>query len=188
MSKQHLASTDQAIVAQVRGGDSAAYAQLMQRYEHKLMRYVMYQVKDAALAADIVQETFIKAYENLWSYKPAYAFSTWLYRIAHNQMVSALRKQHHVVPNSEAFLADLAYEPKIAEAIDQSFTKTNVQHCLHDLDQKYRDVLQLVYFEDMSYSQVADVLRVPAATVGVWVARGKSKLRAICERKGTHHA
>lgn len=180
--------TDQAIVTQVRGGDSAAYDLLMKRYEQKLLRYIFYQTADEALAADIVQEAFIKAYENLWSYNPTYPFSSWLYRIAHNQMVNAFRKQRHVELNSDHLLETLEYDPKIAESIDRDFMKADVQDCLRQLDKKYREVLQLLFFEQMSYSDVSDILHIPTSTVGVWVSRGKSKLRAICERKGTHHA
>ncbi len=90
-------ANDKTIVAQITGGDSAAYAILMQRYEQKLLRYVGYQVRDADLTADIVQETFIKAYQNLQSYKPAYPFSAWLYRIAHNHMINTLKQQRRTV-------------------------------------------------------------------------------------------
>jgi RNA polymerase sigma-70 factor (ECF subfamily) len=188
MNNAKNTETDQAIVARVRGGDSDAYALLIGRYEQKLLRYVAFQTRDYDLAADIVQESFIKAYVNLWSYRETYSFSAWIYRIAHNQMVSTLRSIRHSVPDADTVLDKIAYDPELAEAIDIAALQANVQNCLQGLEYKYRAVLQLVYFERMTYSDAADVLHIPPSTVGVWVLRAKAKLRAICEQKGTTHA
>ena len=77
--------SDEVLVVQVIEGDADAYATLMTRYESRLLRYVIYLIHDQAAAEDAVQETFIKAYQNLRSYKPSYKFSSWIYRIAHNE-------------------------------------------------------------------------------------------------------
>lgn len=182
------AETDQAIVARITGGDSEAYALLMQRYEQKLLRYVGFQVHDDGLAADIVQETFIKAYQNLQSYRPAYSFSSWIYRIAHNHMINTLKRQRHLVSDDAEHLPELSYDAKFAETFDRRLLQKDVQLCLKELENKYKDVIQLVYFEQLKYEDAADVLRVPTSTIGVWLSRAKAKLRVICEQKGTNHA
>lgn len=180
-------TSDQTIVAQVTGGDTAAYAELMARYEQKLLRYVVYLIHDEAAAADIVQDTFIKAYQNLRSYKPAYKFSSWIYRIAHNETMNAIKRNKHQSGTDIETVVEASYDPRLAEQIDAAFLKASVQDCLEKLEPKYREVIQLVYFEQMKYDEASDVLHVPSSTVGVWLKRAKSKLRAICESKGAHY-
>lgn len=179
---------DAAIVARVTSGDSAAYAELMARYEQKLLRYVTYLLHDEAAAADVVQETFIKAYRNLKSYKSVYKFSSWIYRIAHNETMNAIRRSKHASGSDIDELPDIGYDPKLAEKIDSELLANRVRECVSALEPKYREVIQLVYFEQMKYEDASDVLHIPTSTVGVWLKRAKDKLRTICEQKGTHHA
>lgn len=175
---------DAAIVARVTNGDSNAYAELMERYEQKLFRYVVYLLRDEATAADIVQDTFIKAYQNLRSYKPAYKFSSWLYRIAHNETMNVIRKNKHRSEADIETLPELGYDPRLAEKLDKALLKKQVQRCLGELEPKYREVVQLIYFEQMKYDEAGDVLHVPTSTVGVWLKRAKDKLRVICSQRG----
>ena len=173
---------NEAIVARVTSGDSDAYAELMARYEPKLHRYVTYLIHDSMSAHDVVQETFIKAYEHLQSYKPSYKFSSWVYRIAHNEAMNAVKKLRRNVAEADVEdMPDLGYEPNLDEQLDAEITKVQVHRCLARLEPKYREVVQLTYFEHMQYDEVSDVLRIPTATVGVWLMRAKKKLRVICE-------
>lgn len=179
----YVAESDEAIVARVTGGDSDAYAELMARYEPKLHRYVTYLIHDPMTAHDVVQETFIKAYEHLQSYKPSYKFSSWLYRIAHNEAINAVKKlRRNVAESGVEDIPDVGYEPNLDEQLDAEITKAQVRRCLARLAPKYREVVQLTYFEHMQYDEVSDVLHIPTSTVGVWLMRAKKQLRAICER------
>ena len=173
---------DEAIAARVTGGDSDAYAELMARYEPKLHRYATYLIHHPAAAHDVMQETFIKAYQHLQSYKPTYKFSSWLYRIAHNEAMNAVKKRGSTAAEDIETLPELGYEPHLDEQLDAEMTKVQVHRCLAKLEPKYREVVQLTYFEHMQYDEVSDVLRVPTSTVGVWLMRAKKQLRAICER------
>ncbi len=153
----------------------------------QVARYVTYLIHDDAAAADIVQDTFIKTYQNLRSYKPAYKFSSWIYRIAHNETMNALKRgKHHSSADIET-VPEATYDPGLAEKIDAGIVRDQVQECLKELEPKYREVVQLVYFEQMKYDEASDVLHVPTSTVGVWLKRAKDKLRSICEQKGAHH-
>lgn len=175
---------DAAIAARVTGGDVDAYAELMARYEPKLQRYVVYLIHDPATAQDVVQETFIKAYQNLRSYNLTYKFSSWIYRIAHNEAMNAVKKTKRLSSADAQDMPELSYEPHFDEVIDKTILKAHVQGCLGKLDPKYREVVQLIYFEQMKYDEVSDILHVPVSTVGVWLSRAKIKLRSICEQKG----
>lgn len=179
--------TDAEIVVRITGGDSAAYAVVMARYETKLLRYVVYLIHDEAAAADIVQDTFIKAYRNLRSYNSHYKFSSWIYRIAHNETMNALRRQKHLSSADIEEVPEASYDPNLAEQIDANILQDDVQACLSELEPKYREVVQLIYFEQLKYDEASDILHVPPSTVGVWLNRAKAKLRIICTQRGAHH-
>lgn len=177
--------TDEDIVAKIIGGDIDAYGELMSRYEQKLLRYVIYLTRQQISAADVVQDTFIKAYQNLRGFNPKYKFSSWIYRIAHNETMNAIKKERHINRNVEIdSIVEFNHESDIISKIDQKILKTNLKVCLDVLDNKYREILMLQYFENMKYSEISDVLKIPTATVGVRAARAKAKLKQICEKKG----
>lgn len=176
---------DEYIVAMVTSGNVEAYGEIMKRYEPRLKRYVVYLIHNDAMASDVVQDTFIKAYKNMRSFNAKYKFSSWIYRIAHNEAMNAIKREKHIdYDHDVSEIAESSYEPTIIEDIDAGILKDDVKACLDNLDLKYREVLMLQYFEHMKYSEIADVLHAPTATIGVWAARGKTMLKVICERKG----
>lgn len=176
---------DEDIVARVQGGDVEAYGDIMKRYEAKLTRYVVYLIHDAMAASDVVQETFIKAYQNIQGFNPKYKFSSWVYRIAHNEAMNAVKRDKHITHDLDVEeVREAAYETSTVRDIDRAILKDDMQACLDSIELKYREVLMLQYYEHMKYGEIADVLHVPPATVGVWAARGKARLRELCEKKG----
>lgn len=182
MSTQN--TPDETIVSAVIGGDIEQYATLIKRYETKLQRYVVYLIHDETTAYDTVQDTFIKAYQNLRSYNADYRFSSWIYRIAHNEAMNAVKRHKHVSNDDVDTIPDMSYESDLEDIVDSKILKTHIHSCLARLDPKYREVIQLVYFEHMKYEDIADVLRIPTSTVGVWLSRAKTKLRKLCEERG----
>lgn len=182
MSK--TATSDESIVAEITAGNVEMFAEIMARYEAKLTRYVIYLIHDNGTATDVVQETFIKAYQNLNSFNTKYKFSSWIYRIAHNEAMNAIKKHRFLYSEEVDDLPSKEYEQNISELIDGDLLKINVHDCLKQLETKYREVIQLVYFENMKYDDVSDVLHIPSSTVGVWLSRAKSKLKLICTQKG----
>lgn len=180
--------SDESIVKLITSGDIDAYGELMARYEQKLLRYVIYLIHDHATAADVVQETFIKTYQNLNGFNAKYKFSSWIYRIAHNEAMNAIKKDRHIAYDVDTeTVQEATYESTVIQDIDQAILKADMQLCLDKLDIKYREVLMLQYYENMKYSDIADILHIPVATVGVRATRAKAKLRVLCEQKGVHH-
>lgn len=177
-------ASDKATVAKVIDGNVDAYADIMARYETKLHRYVTYLIHDQATAYDVVQETFIKAYQNLQGFNSSYKFSSWIYRIAHNEAMNAVKKMRQVSDTDIDELPEVGYDPHIDDSLDKDILKAHVHGCVAKLEPKYREVVQLVYFEQMKYEEVGEVLHVPTSTVGVWLSRAKAKLKEICESEG----
>lgn len=176
--------SDEAIVVQVLGGNIDMYEELMVRYEAKLQRYVTYLIHDPTAALDVVQETFIKAFQNLRNYNPDYKFSSWIYRIAHNEAMNSLKKNRYLAEADIELLPDQSYDSNTADLFDQKILGQTVRDCLGELEPKYREIIQLIYFEHMKYNEVSDILRIPTSTVGVWLSRAKAHLKRICEQKG----
>lgn len=83
---------DEMLIKKIQSGEKDLYSLIMDRYEEKLLRYSNYLVNDEHKAVDVVQESFIKAYVNLNSFDTAKKFSSWLYRIAHNESINVLKK------------------------------------------------------------------------------------------------
>lgn len=177
--------TDEEIVTTVIAGDVNSYGDLMARYEQKLIRYVIYLARDQISAQDVVQETMIKAYQNLRNYNSKYKFSSWIYRIAHNEAMNAIKKDRRINRNIDIeTISDHGRESDVMHEIDRAILRTDLNVCLKKLDVKYREILMLQYFENMKYTEIADVLRIPTSTVGVRASRAKNKLKEICRQKG----
>ncbi|NCU30719.1 RNA polymerase sigma factor [Candidatus Saccharibacteria bacterium] len=184
MASNRLEVTDESIVASIVAGDIDAYADILARYEAKLHRYVVYLIHNQTMADDIVQDTFIKAYQNLQGFNSKYKFSSWIYRIAHNEAMNAIKKVRHMADDDIDELPDTSYDQRIEEVVDSDILKAHVQGCLGKLEPKYREVIQLVYFEHMKYEEVSDILHVPTSTVGVWLSRAKTRLKELCKQRG----
>ncbi len=175
--------SDATLITRIIAGNAELYAEIMQRYESKLLRYVTYLIHDSNAARDVVQITFIKTYQNLQGFDTKYKFSSWIYRIAHNEAMNIIKSSSHYVDEDINNLPEARYEPTTADAIDNEILTTNVHECVSRLEPKYREVIQLVYFERMKYEEASDVLHIPTSTVGVWLSRAKTRLKRICEQK-----
>jgi RNA polymerase sigma-70 factor (ECF subfamily) len=154
----------------------------MERYEPKMTRYARRFLFDSDDAKDLVQDVFIKAYVNIKSFDTDRRFSPWLYRIAHNEFVNALKKRTKERGNISLFDFDVLFPHLSAkETADspsrQHELKTMLERSLNEIPEKYREPLMLYYFEELDYKEIADVLRIPVSTVGVRLQRGKAMLK-----------
>lgn len=173
--------TDEAVARRVQAGEPEAFGVLLDRYQAKLSRYGRKFLADPEDAADIVQDIFIKAYENIQSFDAARRFSPWIYRIAHNEFVNALKKRQS---SRVVFGFDIdTLIPHLAapETADTAALERDVRRLLdvhlRALDPKYREPLILYYLEGMDYKEISEVLRVPVSTVGVRLSRGRALLQ-----------
>ena len=176
--------TDEAIVIRVQSGDAESFAMLVERYEQKMLRYTkrfLFQMEDTE---DLVQEVFLKAFVNIKSVDTTRKFSSWLYRIAHNESINALKKRKkEPVPFFDP--ASIFPHPVSKETAETEFEKqeikTMIDISLEKLPATYREPLILYYIEELSYKEIADITRLPISTVGVRIRRAKDKLKKIYE-------
>ncbi len=161
------------------------YRALVEKYEKRLIYYVknMIYVNEED-AQDIVQESFIRAYRNLNSYNPKYKFSSWIYRITHNEAISFLRKNKHrkreIVNDPERNIFDtIASGLDLEKEYIESSQRDEIDFALSKLDQRYREVIILKFVEGMDYNEISEVLHIPSGTIGSLINRAKVKLREL---------
>lgn len=170
--------------------NQAFFAVLVDRYESKLMRYIKRrtQVSDKD-AEDLLQEIFVKIYLNLNGFDPSLRFSSWAYRIAHNEIVSAHRKrlarpQHELSDTDEDIFLHIASDINIEKELMLEDTKQELMQAIDSLSEKYRDIILLRFFEEQDYDSISDILKIPPGTVATRLNRAKKELQALLT---THH-
>jgi len=180
---QFSGKNDEEIAKKVQSGDIDAFAALIERYEQKLTRYARKFFRDSDDVKDLVQETFIKAYSNIQGFDAERKFSPWIYRIAHNEFVNALKKKKSrdtvSIFDFDVFMPHLIAKETAEDRAKQNEIKTALDEYLGKIGLKYREPLLLFYFENLDYKEIADVLKIPASTVGVRLKRGREMLKNL---------
>lgn len=178
--------TDEALVVIVRERDKERYSEIIQRYQQKLAHYLRKFIHNHDELEDVLQATFIKTYENLYGFDSTKRFSPWIYRIAHNEAVNYLKKASKTgiaLDDVEYRLFDESID--LPSSIDLGLLKPKIEAALAAMKPKYRETMILYFFEQKSYEEISDILRVPTSTVGTLLLRGKKMLKkALAEAYG----
>ena len=170
--------------------DQQAYAELMRLYRDSIYYMLMRMVKNKDDAEDLTLMTFGKAFRYLDKYTPQYAFSTWLYRIALNNSIDFLRVKN----NMPQYFEDDLYTNSTTSIIDQS--EDNLQRTPEDevidkqrlqllraavseLPERYRRVIELRYYEDLAYEEIAERLELTLSNVKIQIMRAKNMLAEL---------
>lgn len=163
---------------------------LVDRYSDKLTRYIM-RISSSTRedAEDLLQEIFVKAYRYLNDFDQSLKFSSWVYRIAHNQVISQWRKtksrpQVIKFEADEDFLKFIAADEDLALDTERKFEGEEVRGLVDSLDEKYREVLVLKFIEGKDYKEISDILQKPLGTVATLINRAKKQLKKIIKEKG----
>lgn len=173
--------TDEEVVEIIINKDKEVFSEIIKRYEIKLLRYANYLLNDNEKVRDTVQESFIKAYINLNGFNKKYKFSSWIYRIVHNEALNNLNKNK----KEKSLFQDVEIES--SENIEEEYSKAEIVRMIKDCMEKmpiiYKEPLTLYYLESKSYVEISDILRIPTNTVGVRIGRAKALMKKICLRK-----
>lgn len=165
------------------------YLCLMKRYESELLNYIM-KISNGNKqdAEDILQETFIKAYQNLNDFDLSLKFSNWIFRITHNVTISAFRKK-------KVYSQTVSWEDKDLDSILQStldvenanIQKLSYEHILKIINRlplKYKEILILKYIEDKDYRAISDILHKPMGTIATLLNRAKKAITRELKKEG----
>ncbi len=173
-------------IARALAGDQKAYHYLVEKHRSAVFHIIKRIVRNDEAARDLVQETFMKAFASLSSYRSEYRFSTWLYKIAANSSIDFLRKKRiqslsidRPIETGDGIMeieiADYSYHPgKDLERKEQRF---GIKEAIESLPGKYREVIIYRHQDDKSYEEIADLLGVPVGTVKARIFRARELLK-----------
>jgi RNA polymerase sigma-70 factor (ECF subfamily) len=149
------------LVQEVRNGKRQAFTELMRRYQKRTYWVVRRIVGDHAEADDVVQETFVKAYLALGDFRGDASFFTWLYRIAVNLSLNALRKRQviHYLRESDLLARLLPSEDDPARGLETKELESSLQRAVTALPEKQRAVFVLRYYDGLTYEEIAKILK-----------------------------
>ena len=180
------------IIRRAQAGDPEALTQLIMGQQHYVYSIAMSVLKNPEDAADLAQEAFMRLFRALPQYNGESRFTTWLYRLVVNLGRDELRRRGRQVPvippiadeEGQDGMASVADDDRWADpslALDSRELRDGVRQALAQLEEHYRLVLTLYYFDDMKYSDIAEVLDIPLNTVKSHIRRGKERLAALLE-------
>lgn len=178
--KAYKDMTDEELISAVQKGEDDAFEHVVQRYQGKLFAYIMRLTNHRDHAHDITQDVFLKTYKNIHRFDTERKFSSWIYRIAHNESVNWLKKKTRAkVESLESHMENGFQAPASVNIESELISKQDqeaVQFAIDNLPDKYKEVMELRYLQHQSYEEIADRLDKPINTVGTLINRAKKKL------------
>jgi len=165
---------DEDLVRSCLHGDQRSFAEIVSRYQKPLFNLALRMTADADDAKDVVQATFVKAYEKLATYQNQYHFFSWLYRIAINESINFLRQRKRFSPLREEILPD---EMQIDRPSQDPDLPEYLQTALMRIKLEYRTVIILRHFQELSYEEIGYILNLSVERVKsrLFIARGLLK-------------
>jgi RNA polymerase sigma factor (sigma-70 family) len=192
---EHLsdkARFDLRLVEAAKGGSQAAFGELMERYRESVYFTMFKMVKNADDADDLTIEAFGKAFSRIEQYSPSFAFSTWLFKIASNNCIDFIRKKRVKVTSldtgytrsdGEVVYFDVNSNTQNPEEVIIHGQKVKMMRDLvTKLKPRYRELVELRYFEELSYEEIAETLDLPLGTVKAQLFRAKEFLANLIEK------
>ncbi len=180
---------EQTWVSAARQGDQEAFAELVRLYEKRVFALTLRMCKDPELAAEAAQEAFFAAWQGLKFFREESRFSTWLYRLASNACVDALRREgrhqgHASLEDEELNLDVPSGLPTPQEEAERRELSEQIEAGLQALPPEYRSVLVLREIQQLRYDEIAEVLELDVGTVKSRISRGRKRLRSFLLESG----
>lgn len=175
MGGQRTMNADQIAVERAKNGDVEAFSELVLRHQKCLLRLAYRVVGDLELAQDIVQESFMKAYQKLASFEGRSAFKSWVYQITLNTAKNKLRARNPEVVDIEK--THIAHDFDFEDDILNGDLKVMIRYEIERLPLKQRTALSLRIFEDLSFAEIAEIMQCPYDTAKANYRHALIKLR-----------
>jgi RNA polymerase sigma-70 factor (ECF subfamily) len=183
--EQKPRQSDEEIAALIQAGNINLFGVLILRYKEKIRRYARKFLSNNEDVNDVLQDIFIKTYTNIQDFDTKRKFSSWLYRIAHNELVNKLKKKkRRILPlfDLDTFLPYSLHNDTLRQNINRRDMKKMIDKCLDKLEPKYREPIILYYLEELSYKEIADIVQIPISTVGIRIKRAKAIMKSILKK------
>jgi RNA polymerase sigma-70 factor, ECF subfamily len=184
---------DARLVAMTLEGTQEAFGEIVRRYERPVWSLVLRMVRDEAVAEELAQDVFWKAYQALASYQQGRKFSSWLFKIAHNATIDHLRRRRPSILSLDAAADD---EAPLGERLPDEGARTPEEQAgntdlgealaaaVEALRPEYREIVLLRFHQGLAYQEVADVTGLPLGTVKTYLHRARKELAARLGEEG----
>ncbi|GFZ89815.1 MULTISPECIES: RNA polymerase sigma factor [Paenibacillus] len=175
--------TDSQLIREIKDGNVQLYNELMRRYERKILAFIFHMLKSTqmeAIAEDLCNETFYKAYRSLHSFREIEAsFSTWLYTIARNTVLSELRKNKSVQVSLEqsGLTPHASFDAMPEQAMLRNEKVSMVRDAINSLPEKQRSALILREYDQMDYQEIANILGQTVSSVKSLLFRARASVK-----------
>ncbi|HPC30967.1 MAG TPA: RNA polymerase sigma factor [Candidatus Paceibacterota bacterium] len=179
---QKEAISDEQIATSVQKGNLEDFGELVLRYGKKIQNYLFRFIQTKEEVEDLTQDIFLKAYSNILSFNPKKKFTPWLYQIAHNELVNYLRKKHYLSTkfinlDLDILAAKSVSKNDILKDLENNLKFELIDKNLNKLNFKYRQPFVLFFYENLSYQEISDILKIPISTVGTRIKRAKEIIK-----------
>jgi RNA polymerase sigma factor (sigma-70 family) len=183
-------NSDQQLTIKAKSGDEQSFTILLNKYKQQIYLLLLRMIGNEVIAEDLTLEVFSKAFSNIKQYSPDYAFSTWLYKIATNHCIDYIRRkqgQPDIISRdndqmnsiTQSILSD---SPTPEEIIIDDQHSSFLQKKLYQLTSPHREIINLRYFKEYSYEEIAKELNIPIGTVKARLYRAKQALHKIISK------
>jgi len=192
LATDYSAQDDRALAALAAQGREGAFRELLQRYERPVFSLVFRMVRDRALAEDLAQEAFIRAFNAISSYDPTYKFSSWLFKIANNHAIDHLRKRKldtvsiHGSPSASSAeeVSRTSITLESTEEAPDAYVESRelggiMEEAIGRLRPEYRSVILLRHVEGYAYEEIAEAMELPLGTVKTYLHRARNELKDL---------
>lgn len=169
--------------------DASNFKYIIERYESKFSQYIRRKTSVSKEdIEDLLQDIFIKIYLNLRGFDTSLKFSSWAYRIAHNEIITWYRKKK-IRPQinfedyeEENLINFFAEDTDIEKEFGIQELKKHIKESIDKLDDKYKDIIILRFLEEKEYEEISDILQIPLGTVSTLIYRGKKELQELLRK------
>ncbi|MCX4187491.1 RNA polymerase sigma factor [Methylophaga sp. OBS4] len=176
------AMEDSHMIDLIAAGDEQALAQFYLRYESRLFRFIKAKLPDAFEAADIVNEVFMEVWQKAARFEKRAKVSTWLFSIAYFKTVDRMRKTRPESLSDETLTTLEDDSPASISCLIQAEESEQVHHCIGTLKPDHRAVMELTFFEDMSYREIAQIVQCPENTVKTRMFHARQAMKKCLQR------
>lgn len=177
-------TSDETIVHAIQQGNVEAFGDIIIRYESKLKRYARKFLRHREDIEDLVQDVFIKSYTNIKSFDTHKRFSPWIYRIAHNTFINALKRKDRILMtllDPDTMIPFLVANETADKTTLDTELRIHIDTILGAMSPKFREIIILHDIEGLSYADIASTLHLSVTTVGVRLNRARKQMKKIYE-------
>lgn len=175
-----METSDLELVELTKQGHTEAFSELVRRHQHMTYNLAYRFMREPALAEDMAQEAFLKAFRLLKGFRGDSSFSTWLYRVTCSVCLTELGRRKR---RGEVELKPLHFNTAAVHPVEGRDLPEHIRRCVTKLSDRYAEIVTLYYLKGISYDEIAETLDIPMGTLKTWMFRARKQLRRIVEQE-----